>query len=168
MIGLEYLLELASMSQLELSDKLNTTKQNVNMWVKGKQKIPKKYLPALEEIFHTSSIYINKVINDEIDKINVKEIFLSYNSLDEESLKLEMYKEKMIADIKLKLYEINSIDKLKNIHISINLILKEDTLSQLEKELNIAVENKDYILAGDIQKQINKITQINNSLSKQL
>jgi transcriptional regulator with XRE-family HTH domain len=166
MIGLEYLLALASMSQLELSDKLNTTKQNVNIWVKGKQKIPKKYLPLLEDIFHVSSIYINKEINDEIDKINIKEIFLSYNSLDEESLKLEMYKEKMIADIKLKLYEINSIDKLKNIHISINLILKEDALSQLEKELNIAVKNKDYILAGDIQKEINKITQINNSLSK--
>ena len=39
------------MQHIELAEKLGIKKQNINMWIKGKQNIPKKYLPILEELF---------------------------------------------------------------------------------------------------------------------
>lgn len=71
MIGLEYVLGIYNMQHIELAEKLGIKKQNINMWVKGKQKIPKKYLPVLEEIFKLSQDYFQKELN-EIEKLEIQ------------------------------------------------------------------------------------------------
>ena len=69
--GLEYILALYDMQHVELADRLGIKKQNINMWIKGKQNISKKYLPILEEIFSIKQEYFNKDI-DEIDKLEIQ------------------------------------------------------------------------------------------------
>lgn len=70
-IGLEYILALYDMQHIDLAERLGIKKQNINMWIKGKQKIPKKYLPVLEEIFGINSDYFKKNI-DEVDKLEIQ------------------------------------------------------------------------------------------------
>lgn len=71
MIGLEYILSLYNMQHIELAKKLGIKKQNINLWIKKKQNIPKKYLPILEETFGIKKEYFNKEI-DEIDKLEIQ------------------------------------------------------------------------------------------------
>ena len=59
MIGLEYILNLYNLQHIELAEKLGIKKQNINMWVKGRQNIPKKYLPVLEELFGIDHSYLD-------------------------------------------------------------------------------------------------------------
>lgn len=70
-IGLEYILALYDMQHIDLAERLGIKKQNINMWIKGKQKIPKKYLPVLEEIFGINADYFKKNI-DEVDKLEIQ------------------------------------------------------------------------------------------------
>lgn len=71
MIGLEYILSLYSMQHIELAEKLGIKKQNINLWIKGKQNIPKKYLPILEELFGTKQEYFMKELN-EIEMLEIQ------------------------------------------------------------------------------------------------
>lgn len=71
MNGLEYVLGLYNMQHVELAEKLGIKKQNINMWIKGKQNIPKKYLPVLEETFKINREYFSKDIT-EIDKLEIQ------------------------------------------------------------------------------------------------
>lgn len=71
MIGLEYILNLYNMQHIELAEKLGIKKQNINLWIKGKQKIPKKYLPILEELFGTKQEYFMKELS-EIEKLEIQ------------------------------------------------------------------------------------------------
>ncbi|WP_300380209.1 helix-turn-helix domain-containing protein, partial [Clostridium sp.] len=71
MIGLEYILNLYNMQHIELADKLGIKKQNINLWIKSKQKISKKYLPVLEELFNIKQEYFNKELT-EIDKLEIQ------------------------------------------------------------------------------------------------
>lgn len=71
MNGLEYVLGLYNMQHVELAEKLGIKKQNINMWIKGKQNIPKKYLPVLEETFKISREYFSKDLT-EIDKLEIQ------------------------------------------------------------------------------------------------
>jgi transcriptional regulator with XRE-family HTH domain len=59
------------MQHIELAEKLGIKKQNINLWIKKKQNIPKKYLPILEETFGIKKEYFNKEI-DEIDKLEIQ------------------------------------------------------------------------------------------------
>ena len=59
------------MQHIELAEKLGIKKQNINMWIKGKQNIPKKYLPILEEIFGLNEKYFTKEL-DEIDQLEIQ------------------------------------------------------------------------------------------------
>lgn len=59
------------MQHIELAETLGIKKQNINMWIKGKQKIPKKYLPILEEIFSVNAEYFTKEL-DEIEKLEIQ------------------------------------------------------------------------------------------------
>lgn len=77
MNGLEYILGLYNMQHIELADKLGIRKQNINMWIKGKQNIPKKYLPILEELFHINREYLSKNLT-EIDKLEIQKEKLKY------------------------------------------------------------------------------------------
>lgn len=70
-IGLEYILALYDMQHVDLAEKLGIKKQNINMWIKEKQNISKKYLPVLENIFGIRQEYFSKTI-DEIDKLEIQ------------------------------------------------------------------------------------------------
>ncbi|MET1248886.1 helix-turn-helix domain-containing protein [Sporolactobacillus sp. STCC-11] len=71
MIGLEYLLGLYNMQQLELADRLGIKKQNINLWLKGKQNIPKKYLSTLEQLFHVDREYLSEELS-ELEKLEIQ------------------------------------------------------------------------------------------------
>ncbi|HEY2422206.1 MAG TPA: transcriptional regulator [Neobacillus sp.] len=71
MNGLEYILNMYQMQHIDLADKLGIKKQNINMWIKGKQNIPKKYMPVLEEIFEINAAYFSKELTD-LDKLEIQ------------------------------------------------------------------------------------------------
>jgi len=71
LIGLEYILSLYNIQHVELAEKLGIKKQNINMWVKRKQNIPKKYLPVLEELFGVASDYFSRELS-EIEKLEIQ------------------------------------------------------------------------------------------------
>ncbi|TLS35294.1 helix-turn-helix domain-containing protein [Pseudalkalibacillus caeni] len=71
MKGLEYILELYGMQQIELAEKLGIKKQNINLWIKGKQNISKKHIPTLEKIFGVEAIYFSKVLT-ELEKLEIQ------------------------------------------------------------------------------------------------
>ena len=64
LIGLEYILNLFNLQHIELAEKLGIKKQNINMWVKGRQNIPKKYLPVLEELFGIDQFYFGRELSE--------------------------------------------------------------------------------------------------------
>ena len=68
LIGLEFLLGLYDIQHIELAEKLGIKKQNINLWIKGKQQIPKKYLPILVELFQVEACYLSKELN-ELEKL---------------------------------------------------------------------------------------------------
>lgn len=69
--GLEYILSLYQVQHVELAEKLGIKKQNINLWIKGKQNIPKKYLPVLEGLFGINRSYFTKELTD-IDKLEIQ------------------------------------------------------------------------------------------------
>ena len=71
MIGLEYILNLYNLQHIELAEKLGIKKQNINMWVKGRQNIPKKYLPVLEALFGIDQSYFGRELT-EIDQLEIQ------------------------------------------------------------------------------------------------
>ncbi|MGL5718791.1 helix-turn-helix domain-containing protein [Cetobacterium sp.] len=71
MNGLNFILNLYDMQYIQLAEILGINKQNITMWVKGKQKIPKKYLPTLEEIFNIDRAYFAKELS-EIEKLEIQ------------------------------------------------------------------------------------------------
>lgn len=71
MIGLEYILNLHNMQHMELAERLGIRKQNINLWIKGKQNVPKKYLPTLKEIFGVEEEYFIKELTD-VEKLEIQ------------------------------------------------------------------------------------------------
>ena len=70
LIGLEFVLGLYNMQHVELAEKLGIKKQNINMWVKQKQNIPKKYLPVLEELFQVDKDLLSRELT-ELEKLEI-------------------------------------------------------------------------------------------------
>jgi plasmid maintenance system antidote protein VapI len=64
MIGLEYILNLYDMQHQTIAEKLGIKKQNINLWVKEKQSIPKKYLPVLSSMFGIVEEYFQKELTE--------------------------------------------------------------------------------------------------------
>ena len=75
MIGLAYALQINHMSHIELADKLGIKKQNINLWTKKKQKIPKKHLPELEKVFGIPAEYFQKDLT-KIEMLQIENIRL--------------------------------------------------------------------------------------------
>lgn len=71
LIGLEYVLNLYNIQHKELAENLGIKKQNINMWVKGRQNIPKKYLPVLERLFGINRSYFGRLLT-EIDQLEIQ------------------------------------------------------------------------------------------------
>jgi len=65
------------MQHIELAEHLGIKKQNINLWIKGKQNIPKKYLPILQELFHVDTSYFNKELT-EIEKLEIQKEKLKF------------------------------------------------------------------------------------------
>ena len=64
MIGLELILRLYGMQQKDLAENLGINKQNITLWIKGKQNIPKKYLPILADIFGLDDAFFTANIHE--------------------------------------------------------------------------------------------------------
>ncbi|MDV3428805.1 MAG: helix-turn-helix domain-containing protein, partial [Bacillota bacterium] len=85
-IGLEYILDLYSMTGTELADDLKIKKQNISRWFKGVRKIPVKYLDILEDKFKIPKEYITKNVR-ESDKL----IIQKYKIENEDNEKKQLY-----------------------------------------------------------------------------
>ncbi len=59
------------MQHMELAERLGIRKQNINLWIKGKQNIPKKYLPILVDIFGVEEEYFIKELSD-VEKLEIQ------------------------------------------------------------------------------------------------
>lgn len=114
MIGLEYILNLYGVQHQELAELLGIRKQNINLWIKEKQKISQKYLPILAEHFALSEEYFQKELN-EIDRLiiqkekikkEVKPIIIGY----EMQLSLECENEPDLIDKPL--YDVKEMGKV--------------------------------------------------------
>lgn len=71
MLGLEYVLGLYNMSQVELAEQLGIKKQNITLWLKGRQPISKKYLPILAELFQLPAESFSRELTD-IEKLEIQ------------------------------------------------------------------------------------------------
>ncbi|MBB6625095.1 helix-turn-helix domain-containing protein [Clostridium gasigenes] len=138
MVGLEYILSLYNMQYITLADRLGIKKQNINMWIKGKQKIPKKYLPILEEMFGVKQEYFVKELN-EIEKLE----------LQKEKLKkdlnpvIECYEKQFLMDevnglVDVPIYDKEEINKMER------TIEKAKVISKFKDAMDI-VEDNPYI-----------------------
>lgn len=138
MKGLEYILNLYNMPHIELADKLGIRKQNINMWIKGKQNIPKKYLPILEGLFGLNKEYFTKELT-EIEKLEIQKEKLKIDLKPVVKIQEQQF---MIGDIndivEVPIYdkeEINSIERS---------IEKAKLVSRFKEALDI-VDNNPYI-----------------------
>lgn len=119
MNGLEYILNLYNMQHISLAEMLGIKKQNINMWIKGKQNIPKKHLPILEDYFGLDKSYFTKELS-EIEK-------------------LEIQKEKLKKDLKpvIKKYEKEFKTDSINAIVDIPIYDKEE-INKIERDLEKA------------------------------
>lgn len=138
MIGLEYILGIYNIQHVELAEKLGIKKQNINMWVKQKQNIPKKYLPVLEGLFGMDQEYFSKELS-EIDRLQIQK----------EKLKRELKPVIKEYEQQFKIGDINDIvdvpvyDK-EEINTIERDIEKAKIVSKFKEALNI-VDNNPYI-----------------------
>ena len=135
MIGLEYILNLYNIPQIELAEKLGIKKQNINLWLKRKQKISKKHLPALEKIFGISSEYFTKELT-EIDKLEIQK----------EKLKKDLkpvvkeYDKKFAIGIENEMVDVPIYDK-EEINKIEGTIEKAKILEKIKNALDVIEEN---------------------------
>ncbi len=135
MIGLEYILNLYNIPQIELAEKLGIKKQNINLWLKRKQKISKKHLPALEKIFGISSEYFTKELT-EIDKLEIQK----------EKLKKDLkpvvkeYDKKFAIGIENEMVDVPIYDK-EEINKIEGTIEKAKILEKIKNSLDVVEEN---------------------------
>lgn len=138
MIGLEYILNLYNMQHIELADKLGIKKQNINLWIKGKQKISKKYLPVLEDLFNIKQEYFNKELT-EIDKLEIQKEKLKK---DLNPVITEHYEKFLIGEDEgfkeVPIYDKKEMNKIEND------IEKAKIVTKLKSSMDI-VDNNPYI-----------------------
>ncbi|SCG82553.1 DNA-binding protein [Proteiniborus sp. DW1] len=138
MIGLEYILNLYNMQHTDLAENLGIKKQNINLWIKRKQNIPKKYLPLLEELFGIKKEYFTKELT-EIEKLEIQK----------EKLKQELkpviksHEQQFMAGENSNFVEVPIYDKEEINTIERN-IEKAKLVSRFKEALNV-VDNNPYI-----------------------
>lgn len=126
------------MPHVELADELGIRKQNINMWIKGKQKIPNKYLPILENIFNIEQKYFSKELT-EIDKLEIQKEKLK------KDLKpiIKKYDQQFILDDMNKTVDVPVYDK-EEINTIERDIEKAKLVSRFKEALDV-VDNNPYI-----------------------
>jgi transcriptional regulator with XRE-family HTH domain len=132
MNGLEYILALYNYKHTDLAEQLGIKKQNINMWIKGKQNIPKKHLPKLENIFGIDVSYFNKELSD-IEKLEIQKekLINDLKPVVESSEKIFTAEEK-IAFIEQPVYDKEEINKIERD------IEKTKLISQFKAQLESA------------------------------
>lgn len=135
MIGLEYILSLYNMQHIELAEKFGLKKQNINLWIKGKQNIPKKYLPALEEMFGINKEYFSKELN-EIEKLEIQKEKLKKDL----NQVIEKYDKQFMIRETNDIYEVPIYDKEEMNSIERN-IEKAKLVSKFKEALDIIDDN---------------------------
>lgn len=138
MIGLEYVLSVYNLPQVELAEQLGIKKQNINLWVKQKQNIPRKYLPVLEELFGIEQEYFGRELTEfeklEIQKEKLKQELQPAIQKHEKKFELDGIKE-FIKNPVYDKEEINEIERK----------IEKAKLVQQFKEVLDLVERKPYI-----------------------
>lgn len=138
LIALEYILNLYSMQHIQLAEKLGIKKQNINLWIKGKQKIPKKYLPVLEELFGIKKEYFMKELN-EIEKLEIQKEKLKKDI----NPVIEEYEEKFLVGevndiVKVPVYDKEEMNKMER-------DIEKAKLISMFKEAMEVVDNNPYM-----------------------
>jgi plasmid maintenance system antidote protein VapI len=75
MIGLEFISNLYYIKHTDLAKELGIKRQNINLWIKGKGKIPQKYIVIFVEKFNIPEEYFQKELTNK-DKINILELYI--------------------------------------------------------------------------------------------
>lgn len=123
------------MQHVELAEKLGIKKQNINMWVKQKQNIPKKYLPILEELFQVDNDLLSRELT-ELEKLEIQK----------EKLKKDLqpvitkHEKRFQIDEGSNLVDIPIYDK-EEINIIESDIEKEKLLIKLKEAMDIVPDN---------------------------
>lgn len=126
------------MQHTDLAENLGIKKQNINLWIKRKQNIPKKYLPLLEELFGIKKEYFTKELT-EIEKLEIQK----------EKLKQELkpviksHEQQFMAGEDSNFVEVPIYDKEEINTIERN-IEKAKLVSRFKEALNV-VDNNPYI-----------------------
>lgn len=139
-IGLEYILDLYSMTGTELADDLKIKKQNISRWFKGVRKIPVKYLDILEDKFKIPKEYITKNVR-ESDKL----IIQKYKIENEDNEKKQLYQ--LEYDIKRykileKIEDLIFNNKNSYLNTEFTLELHEDLINEKNSKIVINIFNK--------------------------
>lgn len=123
------------MQHIELAEKFGLKKQNINLWIKGKQNIPKKYLPALEEMFGINKEYFSKELN-EIEKLEIQKEKLKKDL----NPVIEKYDKQFMVRETNGIYEVPIYDKEEINSIERN-IEKAKLVSKFKEALDIIDDN---------------------------
>ena len=77
--ALEYIIQVSGISQRRVAEMLGIRPQNITLWIRGKQPITRKHIPALEAMFGISRGYFTKKLTIE----DMKEIMLKVKRYDD-------------------------------------------------------------------------------------
>lgn len=135
MIGLEYILSVYNKQHIDLAERLGIKKQNINLWIKGKQNIPKKYLPILEELFGVKQECFTKELN-EIEKIEIQKEKLKKDL--NPAIEKQIIIGKVNDGVELSIYDKEGIN-------TIELTIEKAKLISRFKEAMDVVDNDPYI-----------------------
>lgn len=123
------------MQHIELAEKFGLKKQNINLWIKGKQSIPKKYLPVLEKMFGVNKEYFSKELN-EIEKLEIQKEKLK----KELNPVIEKYDKQFMVRETNDIYEVPVYNKEEMNSIERN-IQKAKIVSRFKEALDIIDDN---------------------------
>lgn len=134
--GLAYILNLHNMQHIELAEKLGIKKQNINMWIKGKQNIPKKHLPVLEELFHLPASYFGKELT-ELDKLEIQKEKLKVDLQPVITSHKEEFQLNEESDflVEVPVYDQEEVNKIER------TIEKEKLIARMKEALNVVEDN---------------------------
>jgi len=146
MIGLEYILQVHNIQHQEIAEQLGIKKQNINLWIKGKQNISKKYLPRLAEQFDLPEEFFQKELT-EIERLIVqkkklqKEINpvivgyqqqLSFECENEpDIIEVPIYNTKEMNEIEFEIERVKVLEGFRNILAKVNKDYELNTFQQL-------------------------------------
>jgi plasmid maintenance system antidote protein VapI len=160
LIGLEYILQLHGMQHQELADKLDIKKQNINLWIKEKQKVSKKHLPKLSEIFGVSEELFQMEVTDSnkliFQRALIDQSINNVTSFDEASDLKHMVREKAIKDndfaLGMEIHELNYAEDMFLIKEKLNKVLNTDNWAMFDGEdiPNCIITLLDIILKKNI------------------